>query len=289
MGKVITIMNMKGGVGKTTLTANLAGNLALYSHGGKRRSVLMVDYDAQFNLSQAFISAAVYRVLEAQKKTILSVLLEDPTSLDPFKLRVSGSEIPPDLSLVEHVIYPQSTRRGKLSIVPSTLDLMYVALGEPETKTKPIEERFRKFIDQAKNAFDVVLIDCHPAGSIFTKTALRNSDHVLIPVAPERYSVRGIGLMLSFIESQRTGNSSLAPNIVFNKMPRIGTPVEEQAIRNNPRYGAKCLTATLKTFTAFAEPMEGRGFVWSSGKPWSKQARINIWALTDEVVQKLAL
>ena len=289
MGKVITVMNMKGGVGKTTVTANLGGHLSFYKHGEKRRNVLLVDYDPQFNLSQAYIPVAEYAKIEKAKTTVLSVLLDDPTKLDPFRLYVSGNEQPPKLSDTEYVAYKQSASWGRLAIVPSTLDLMYVALGEPETKTKPIEERFRKFIDEARAAYDVVLIDCHPAGSIFTKTALRNSEHVIIPVVPERYSVRGVGLMLSFIEAQQLGNAGPKPHILFNRVPRTGISAEEQAIRANSHYTAKCLTRTLKEYSAFAEPMEGQGFVWFSGKPWSRQALGNLHGVTQEIVDRLGL
>jgi chromosome partitioning protein len=289
MGKVITVMNMKGGVGKTTVAANLGGNLSCYLHEGRRRNVLLIDYDPQFNLSQAYISASEYTKIEKEGKTVLSVLLEDPTKLDPFHLKVSGNEKPPLVADVEHISYKQTASRGKLGIVPSTLNLMYVALGEPETKTKPIEERFRKFIEEARGLYDVVLIDCHPAGSIFTKTALRNSDHVLIPVVPERYSVRGVGLMLTFMEAQQQGNSGPEAHILFNRVPRNGISPEEHSIRSNPKYSSKCLTKTLKKFSAFAEPMEGRGFVWFSDKPYSGEARGNLYGVTGEIVTKLGL
>lgn len=289
MGKVITVMNMKGGVGKTIVTAHVGGHLACYEHGGKRRNVLLIDYDPQFNLSQSYIPVAQYAAIETGRKTVLSVLLDDPTKLDPFRLYVSGNEAPPKLSEIEYVSYSQSAVMGKLAIVPSTLDLMYVALGEPETKTKPIEERFRKFIDEARAAYDVVLIDCHPAGSIFTKTALRNSEHVIIPVVPEPYSLRGVGLMLTFMEAQRPGNSGPKAHILFNRVPISGISKEEQTIRSNPHYKTKCLKETLKNRTAFGEPMEGGGFVWFSGKPWSAQARANLYEVTKEIVDKLQL
>lgn len=55
MGTVVTIMNMKGGVGKTTVAMHLGGVISRYKFPDKRRKVLLVDYDPQFNLSQAFI------------------------------------------------------------------------------------------------------------------------------------------------------------------------------------------------------------------------------------------
>ena len=280
---------MKGGVGKTTLTAHLAGQFSKYDNGQRHRNILMIDYDPQFNLSQTYIPVADYALLEKNKNTILSVLLDDPTSLDPFKLHVSGNETPPAVADLEYVITKQSARNGKLAIIPSTLDLMYVALAEPETRTKPIEERFKKFINEARSLYDVVFIDCHPAGSIFTKTALRNSDDVIIPVVDESYSIRGIGLMLSFIETQKVGNSGPIPHIIFNRMPRNGVTGAENTIRGNPKLSSKCLTQTIKRYTVFSEPKEGRGFVWSSGKPWSTEAFRNLSGVAKEIASKLNL
>jgi len=74
MGTVITVMNMKGGVGKTTVAAHLAGFFARYKIHDKTRRVLLIDYDAQFNLSQMFLPATTYFELEKQRKTSLAIL-----------------------------------------------------------------------------------------------------------------------------------------------------------------------------------------------------------------------
>lgn len=73
MGTVVTIMNMKGGVGKTTLAANIGGMLSMYEFGGRRRSVLLVDYDPQFNLSQMWLPTSTYVGLETARKTTLAI------------------------------------------------------------------------------------------------------------------------------------------------------------------------------------------------------------------------
>jgi hypothetical protein len=95
MGTVITIMNMKGGVGKTTVAAHLAGVSSRFLLGGKPRKVLVIDYDPQFNLSQAFLLPKTYFELEKARKTILSVLLDDDVNLDPYQLQVPGNHSPP--------------------------------------------------------------------------------------------------------------------------------------------------------------------------------------------------
>lgn len=288
MGVVVTIMNMKGGVGKTTVAVHVAGMAARYpwppSNG--RRKVLLIDYDPQFNASQAFLDPAAYFKLEKERKTTLAILIDDDAVLDPYKLQVPGNHTPPKVSELATSVYP-SRRDGGLDIIPSTLDLMYVALGQANVQTKPIEERFKKFIDECRSVYDVIFIDCHPAGSLFTKTSLRNSDHVIIPVAPQRYAVRGIGLMMNFIESKATGTKGPQPHILFNQSPRIGMLAEEAEIRGKPEYAKYCLTNSLKWYRAFSDPEGGAGFVWVSGKPYSDQAFQNLHAVTQELLKKV--
>jgi len=287
MGIVVTVMNMKGGVGKTTVAMHVGGIAARYRLGkGSIKKVLLIDYDAQFNLSQAFLRPTVYFQMEKDRKTTIAILLDDDTNLNPYQLQVPGNHNPPKTTSLTTNIYDLRDDR-KLDLVPSTLDLMYVALGQSRTRTDPIEERFAKFIKECKELYDLILIDCHPAGSIFTKTSLNNSDHVLIPVVPQRYAVRGIGLMFEFIQNNRRGSSGPLPHILFNLAPRVGTLSEETRIRGNPNFRNYCLTATLKRYKAFSDPEDGQGFVWFSKKPHSTSAFLNALAVTNEFVDRI--
>ncbi|NUU43930.1 ParA family protein [Tardiphaga robiniae] len=286
MGSVITIMNMKGGVGKTTIAAHLAGILARYAMGGKPRKVLVIDYDPQFNLSQAFLPAKIYFALEKARKTTLSILLDDDVNLNPYQLQVSGNHTPPSVGSIVTRVFGTHGNKSFLDILPSTLDLMYVALGQGAAQTAPFEERFEKFIDEAKSIYDVVLIDCHPAGSLFTKTSLRNSDHVVIPVVPQQYALRGIGLMLNFIKSKKTGASSTTPHILFNLTSRVKISAQETAIRANAEFSDLCMVNTLKKYKGLSEPEGGKGFVWSSKKPYSTEAFTNLLKIGRELLER---
>jgi chromosome partitioning protein len=283
MGVVITVMNMKGGVGKTTIAMHLAGVMGRFKID-KPRKVLAIDYDPQFNMSQAFLPAKTYFALESQRKTTLSILLDDETNLDPYQLQVPGNHTPPKVADLTTAIYTYSN--AGLDLIPSTLDLMYVALGQATVQTKPIEERFQKFIAECKSIYDVVIIDCHPAGSLFTKTSLRNSDHVLIPVVPQRYAQRGIGLMMKFIAAKSVGETSPTPHILFNATPRTGVTSQETEIRAVSEYTPFCMTNTLKKFKAFTEPEGGAGFVWVSGRPYSTEAFANLLRVARELITR---
>lgn len=288
MAKVVTVMNMKGGVGKTTVTMHLAGVLGRWkAFGSKPLRVLAIDYDPQFNLSQALLPPKEYFALEKQKKTVLSVLVDDESDLDPFKIQVPGNLSPPKVGNLITPIYKGGQAHGGLDLIASTLDLMYVALGEANLNVKPIEERFAKFIEEARSLYDIILIDCHPAGSIFTQTSLRHSDHVVIPVVPQRYSVRGIGLMLEFIGAKSVGKQPATPHILFNNVPRIGISSEEATIRADKKFTAHCMSNSLKKFKAFTEPEAGRNFVWSSGKPYSTEALGNLLRVSRELVTRI--
>lgn len=286
MGQVVTVMNMKGGVGKTTVSINVAGMITRMRPPGEPVKILAIDYDPQFNLSQAFLPAKTYFELEKQRKTSISILLDDDSDLNPYQLQVPGSLKPPSVSTIATRVM---TMKGGsfLDIVPSTLDLMYVALGQANANTKPIEERFEKFINECREKYDYIFIDCHPAGSLFTKTALRNSQHVVIPVIPQKFSARGIGLMMEFIKAKNGGGTSVTPHILFNLAPRTGISSQEAEIRANPRYAKYCLDKTLKKYKAFADPEDGKGFVWHSSASYSTEAYFNLRSVAAELVGRI--
>lgn len=286
MARVITVMNMKGGVGKTTVTMHIAGVFARYRVCNRPWRVLAIDYDPQFNLSQAFIPAVTYYKVEAQRKTCLSILLDDESKVDPYELKLPGKDEPPEPGDLVHNIFRFTD--AVLDLVPSTLDLMYVALGQTDKRTKPIEQRFATFIGQCRKHYDLIFIDCHPAGSLLTKTSLTNSDHVIIPVAPQPYAVRGVGLMMEFIKAAHAAAPPEA-HILFNLSPRGGSTAEEGDLRANPKLAAKCMATSMRRYKAFSGPMGGSGFCWSGGKPYMREATRNLLAIARELCGRIGM
>jgi chromosome partitioning protein len=81
MGKVVTVMNMKGGVGKTTVCMHIGGLLPQRSFAWGKKNVLLIDYDPQFNLSQALLASRRYFQIEKQYKTCLAILQDKDADL----------------------------------------------------------------------------------------------------------------------------------------------------------------------------------------------------------------
>jgi chromosome partitioning protein len=180
-GTTVALMNMKGGVGKSTLTANLGWYCALR----KDYRVLLVDLDPQFNLSQYVLGTTAYEQhLKANKGTILDVLQHAPSD-------ESGRDVTP-----ENVIAPiQSWRRGGgIDLLPSSLRLSFT-LKNPTGK----ENRLNNFLADVRPSYDLVLIDCAPTESILTTAAYLASDGILIPVKPEFLSTIGLPLVVNSI------------------------------------------------------------------------------------------
>lgn len=164
--EIITVTNQKGGVGKTTTSMNLAAGL-----GKKGKRVLLIDLDPQAN-STAGLGIDLHSV----EKGVFELIVD---------------KLP-----IKDVI--QSTSAENVDIVPSTIQLAGADLhlsmnNEQETKI------FRKPLDEVKNKYDYVIMDCPPSLGVINRNGLAIADRVLIPMQAEYYALEGLTQLLSTI------------------------------------------------------------------------------------------
>lgn len=165
MGTIISIINQKGGVGKTTTAVNLAAYLA-----DKGKKTLLIDEDSQGN-STSGLSAEV-----TWKGNLYDVLLDDQP--------------------VEDAIVKTAIK--KLWILPSSIDLAGAEIeiaGIPER-----ESLLKRKIEGLKESYDYILIDCPPSLGLMTLNALVASDSIIIPIQAEFYALEGLSQLVKTVQ-----------------------------------------------------------------------------------------
>ena len=171
MGKIISLVNQKGGVGKTTSSINLAASL-----GVLRQKVLLIDLDPQGNASTGLgINKADF------EKSVYDMLIDEAT--------ISEVTI--------------KTKFKNLSIIPATINLAGADIELMEkSKLEPgfiKGNQLKKYLDTVKDDYDYIIIDCPPSLGILTTNALTASDSVIIPVQCEFFALEGLSQLMNTI------------------------------------------------------------------------------------------
>jgi chromosome partitioning protein len=201
MTKIISIVNQKGGVGKTTTTINIGAVFAAL-----KKKVLIIDFDPQSNAS-----SGLGIDLEMRKKNNVYNLL--------FGFQVA-----------EEVIL--KTKVPNLDIIGCTVDL---ASAEVELATESQREfRLKEKISSIKDKYDIILIDCPPSLSLLTINALSASNTILIPLQCEFFALEGLSHLLDTAERIKENfNPNLSINgiilTMYDKRNKLTEQVESDA------------------------------------------------------------
>ncbi|QNF28528.1 ParA family protein [Metabacillus elymi] len=185
-GKVISFINMKGGVGKTTLCLGLGEFLANY----RGKKVLFIDLDPQFNTTQS----------------LMDLTDNEDNYMDDYRHRITVRKIFEDTKTIserpripekEDVILKFENEQN-IDLICGTIDII-----KDDTSNKSLFKRLNKFIAEhnLKDLYDFIFIDCPPTISFYTDAALFASDYYLVPAKVDRYSILGVKMLKTVIEN----------------------------------------------------------------------------------------
>lgn len=222
MGKVISFINLKGGVGKTTTAVAIAEFLTYEFN----QRVLVVDLDPQTNATILLIDQDTWKKANENNKTIHQMFFDELNGTKAFDIE-------------EAIIKRTSNIKGgnnNLHLLPSSINLIDLSdrLSEldknHEINNNSIPILSKYLTQKLINRYDYVLIDCPPNLGLITLNGIYVSDHYVIPVIPDILSTYGIPQMLNKIESSKRKLKRLNPSynlselgLIINKMIKRST------------------------------------------------------------------
>lgn len=232
---VIAVMNLKGGVGKTTVTAQLSGAWQ-EAFGGR---VLLIDLDPQYNLTQTFfgmdeadassgVDRSVISLFErsrlhakdapspAENWLGLTIAPFTPAARDSFVHGILGTDGPP----------------GRLDLISGQFEISKYAFANDRDSLAAIKQHFLRSVDHYRSEYDLIVFDTNPNATFLTRCALEAADRVIAPMHADIYSLRGVRLLNVVIRDQIGEEKRPALSVLFNAVNRNEQSTFEGDARN---------------------------------------------------------
>lgn len=255
MGKIIAIANQKGGVGKTTTAINLAASLSVLEY-----KTLLIDADPQANST----SGIGFDPREI-KSSVYECLIND---LDP-RLAIKQTETP------------------NLDILPAHIDLVGAEIEMINLDER--EYRMKQILEQIRDEYDFIIIDCSPSLGLITINALTASNSVIIPVQCEYFALEGLGKLLNTIKIvQNRLNTALEIEGILLTMYDVRLRLSNQVVEEVRNHFTDLVFDTIiQRNTRLSEaPSYGVSVIMHDA---SCKGAINYLNLAREILQKNGL
>lgn len=279
--KVISFINMKGGVGKTTLTKEIGYFLA----SKRNKRILFIDLDPQSNLTQSF-----FRKYNYSQEDLLEVEEEHSGFINSGETRVSVKKNYTNASI--HKLFTPGkvsdlskddcilNLNDNISIIPGTLKSVF------SERNSSIENHLYNYVNnhKLKEEYDYIFIDCPPTYSNYTIAALITSDFYITPTRPDSYSVLGIDMLDQVVKQIKdhhqvyfTGRELKALGVVFTDLQQPNTGI--QKLKTKIIQSSKIKDLGIRFFD--------RSFVYNSHLP--KQAEYFITDSMSNTIEELTI
>lgn len=252
---VLVYLTMKGGVGKTTLAANITRSIADL----EKKKILLIDADSQCNLTQLFVPPE--ELDQATDRTIYQALAGHKTYS------------PADL---KEQIYRSAKTASEIDLIRGSFETFRLAVDASPLVERRTLRRFANFIAEAMNDYDLIVLDTNPSATLLTMQALAISNFLVAPISFDKFSMRGIHLITNLLHQRFEWlTNPLRVRVVPNRIKRPADDraqakllENEQKLREAFPDLSRCIVPTyIRESAIISNVSRGSGFLADQAVP----------------------
>jgi chromosome partitioning protein len=246
MAKIISCVNLKGGVGKTAISVNFAAYCGLQG-----RKTLLVDVDPQTNATFSCIEPEKWGDVSKKSGTVANLL-----GMRNFNAEGTA---PPAKDVIVAGVF------SNVDLIPSHIDLFTIDLDLGGAAGR--ELKLKKALKPVVESYEFVVIDCPPNLTIPTQNALATSTHFIIPISPDFLSSIGVALLLTRIKKlcDDIDHSLIHAGIVISRVGRPALFRERTVAAVRQQFGSLVLASELRERASIAESASLQRSVFETG------------------------